>query len=447
MKSAVIDEFHEFDSSVVIKSTEYFNHSYSPDLVASWPHDPTVPARYIYLRATSEPRYLLEDIDLISDHHPIVFALDMPEEALVDHSTEIRQRSERSDTLIANPSGVEQFIGERSSRFLNLVSTAVTQGGRGLIDESTGTDYADTLTAGFDAALRVEPKRTGRAAHVLESILTQRHADRVTRLLQAAWVGAGGQLEDFPGSRELVGDIADEALQFLLEYSPITSLEFWRRLGNRVTLKQLCRLTLPEGSENLNLFMFANRNFLKARCCRVTVERDRLGEEEQRHLRWLLERNLLVLRGQDFTAHVAESVEDIARVRPDASDGLFVERFLHRAGGVFIDEVDLDAAGGGVRYTPPSAALIEEDETFGRLASTLGASAIVKKAGIFAPPGQHVTCDFTSKTATGRTSAKLNLSQLVFVALRMFHSMTEQDRAELEEMLAYEDPSGQLPLL
>jgi len=49
VKSVVISQFEALDTRVKIKSTDYFNHTFAPDLVLSWPWD-RMPERYVYLR-------------------------------------------------------------------------------------------------------------------------------------------------------------------------------------------------------------------------------------------------------------------------------------------------------------------------------------------------------------------------------------------------------------
>src|SRR5262245_6201042 len=75
IKQAIAQEIVALDPQVKVKTTEYFNHSYVPDLVAVWPSDSVTKERYIYLKFNSELAYLFDDLTLVQDHHPIIFGL------------------------------------------------------------------------------------------------------------------------------------------------------------------------------------------------------------------------------------------------------------------------------------------------------------------------------------------------------------------------------------
>ncbi|WP_460306084.1 hypothetical protein [Actinocorallia aurea] len=449
MKATITDELKALDSRISIKQTEYFNHSFVPDLVASWPHDPTVSERYVYLRIASRSDYLLEDIGLVADHRPIMFALGGLEPGFGDRSEEINHISAETNTLVADPAGVESLIGDRSSEFLALVSTAVTQGGRGAIDSLTGISASRTLHAGFEGALRINKSATGDAAQLLGSILDDRHAGRVMRLLQAAWVGAGGSMENFPGSRTFSGDISDEALQFLLEYSSIPNLDFWARLGRHVGLGQLCRLSLPEGSSNLDKFMLANISSVWGRSCRVSRDQPRLDDSESGpEYNWAIDRKLLALRGPRFTAFAAETVDEINKnVEADRADGLPINEFMSRASEFAVDEVEVGVNGGTIKYTPTSVVPISEDKTFRGLSRTLGLSAMIKRVGVVIANGRHLSCDLTSSTGTARTNSRLELAHLIRATVLITQDLTGAAQDWLSGVLAagsIEEPEDRL---
>ena len=59
IKAAVIDGLRMADSTVNVHSTDYFNHTFTPDLVMNWQRLGQE-ERYVYLRFNDNLRYLAE---------------------------------------------------------------------------------------------------------------------------------------------------------------------------------------------------------------------------------------------------------------------------------------------------------------------------------------------------------------------------------------------------
>ena len=73
IKNAVIAQLLASDDRVKVETTEYFNHTYAPDLILRW--NTGRPDRRVYLRTNTNPVYLLEDVDVVSANHPILIPL------------------------------------------------------------------------------------------------------------------------------------------------------------------------------------------------------------------------------------------------------------------------------------------------------------------------------------------------------------------------------------
>jgi hypothetical protein len=440
IKSTVIAELQALDPRMRLKTTEYFNHSYVPDLVASWPSDPASSERYIYLRLNSEAERLLEDIELVQENHPIIFGLDETRRASDNGPERLEQTSRDTNTLITDAWGVERFIPDPSSRFLRLVATAVAQGGRGILDRPAAANASNSLAQGFEGALHTRELPTKRAVGTIATLLNERHAGRITRLLQAVWIGAGGRLEDFPWQRSLVGDVADDALQFLLEYDDIVDQSFWRRLGRLVTVAQLARLDLPSGSGNLDRLVQSNLDLLWARSCRVRSEDDRLSPEIRSELFWFIDSHLLGLKGAGFAAYLAEHADELSRVRADVGDGISIGELLTRSVDVAVNEAELSTGDRVITYASETEADVVHDQQLARIAETLGSEVLVKRVGVTLNRARHLSCDFTTATATGRTSSQLTLPELLTSAVPLLRRLPADEREELLAMLSTPPP-------
>jgi hypothetical protein len=74
IKHAVRNEVSAVDPVVEAHFTDYFNHSIAPDMVLRWPGEGR--ERFLFVRPTGDPGWLLNDLRLISDFHPLVFSLE-----------------------------------------------------------------------------------------------------------------------------------------------------------------------------------------------------------------------------------------------------------------------------------------------------------------------------------------------------------------------------------
>lgn len=461
VKDVVIAELRALDPAVRLRKTQYFNHSFAPDLIASWPTDEEIPDRYIYLKISSQPDYLLEDVNLIADQRPIIFGLSPAPVGTGPVLHEIQRTSQESNTLVTDADGLSELIEHRDSRFVSLASNAVAQGGRGVFNEDSGAVAAKSLEAGFRGALAVDAEPTLSARKTINTLLDTQHANRMTSLLEAAWVGGGGQLRDFPGRTNILArsHIGDEGLQFLLEYDEIDDNAFWERIGRQTSIHQLGRLRLPDGSTNLEHFIRANIHSIAVRACRV-LEAQQIGlhAEPQSVLRWFVDRGrrLLALRGGDFTAYFGANVTELNGVRRRRESGISIPELDARAQTSVITDVELTSGAGKRTVTIQSndrtdlaadLAARESFPEFGR--DTSPAVVMVKRAGAAlnrsaSARDRVLTCDFRTATAFRRTSSKLSLAELVGVGIPLLHRVADIDRSAIQQAIRREEEQGML---
>ncbi|MBO4140069.1 hypothetical protein J5U46_07915 [Micromonospora tulbaghiae] len=444
VKDTVIRELTTLDPRMAIRRTEYFNHSFIPDLVASWPGNTRAGERYIYLKFNDEIDYLLDDMTLVKDSQPIIFGLsNTPRNEHGDRAGDLFRTSAESNTLVTDAAGVETLIGRGHSRFLDLATSTLTQGGRGLVDAPMAAQAIRNLNEGFDGARRTDSGLTRRATRTVEILFDPKHADRLNRLLQAVWIGSGGRLEDFPGRRDETAELSDEILQFLLDYEEIPDDEFWRRLGQRVTVGQLCRLAVPDGSRNLDRLMSINASFYWARACRIKRHESTLFAESGKAPHWAVDRGLLAYRAALYAAYLAESVEQADEVIPDHSGGIAVNELRLRAAGISLNALDFSAGGRTVKYASESEEDIADDEAISEIERSLHGHVLIKRAGITLDNGRRLSCDFTTNTVTGRTVSKPKIPELLYAAIALFRENTPSEKAVLNAIPGWEE-GGQL---
>ncbi len=430
IKSAVIANLRSSDEAVRIESTDFFNHTYAPDLVLRW--DGSKEERQVFLRTSTNPQYLREDIEVISERKPIL----MPLAPLRDqrHAEELGRESANARTLVADPESLHTFSADRRERpVLGLLSRAVLQGGKGLVDQSRARSTSDAVGLGFAGAQRAEVDQTRGAVEAAESLLDPSHADQFTRLLHAVWLGSGASPASFPGATDVRPDLDAESLKLLLEIAVAEDEEFWQRIGSGVSLANLCQIDMPASSANLQRLIRSNLDRFKAKSCRVSsaLSASEYGSEP----RWFTHSGILGYTTDRYRALFSVGSISTMDFMEEIEDGTVdLPELLDRASEaeVLISELVIEsAAGGQIDYTAPPFSqgieIILED-----LRGALGRGSSVRSAVISLGPTRHIKCDLTKRAAAGRTVAKIYLSEFMQSAIPLLRSLR---RSEIGEIL------------
>ncbi|MGW6565077.1 hypothetical protein [Streptomyces sp. NPDC054975] len=435
IKTVVAHELAQTDTRATVRKTDFFNHSFAPDLVLSWPNERE---RFVFLKSDTRPDVLRDDVAAIRKHDPIVFALDpVGEDPLRIGQEEDAARDD--DTLLADSRGMEVLIRSRYSEpVVGLASSAVLQGGRGLLTEREAESMASGVAAGFSGAKRLDSRATAAAVAQISGHFDKRRTSRLLRFLGAVWVGSGGTASNFPGEQEVSGDLDATALEFLLELPPINDYEFWRRIGRPLTLESVSRLRLENDSENLQYLIGSNLDVLHARACRILDRQRELGEDESTEFRWTLEREMLCLRGPSSSTYFAGKVDEL-RVEAQQGDGISLQELLRRAEQrrVPISELELATPTRTVSYATVNRDDVAHDEELINLSRTFSATAYVQTAVASLFGSRPLVCDFPSRTGKGRTAAKFPLGIFAPVALTLLTSLTEEEREALNHVTRY----------
>ncbi|MEV4824016.1 hypothetical protein [Micromonospora sp. NPDC049274] len=438
VKEIVAAEFHTLDPRVEIKFTEYFNHTFAPDLVLRWPGASGSHERYVYLKYNSEIEFLLDDLRMVENNRPILLGLEAQNWRDPESAKELALASKESDTLVTDPAGVETLAEQSNNKFFRLVGSAFAQGGRGLVNERIARLATMSLQAGLQGARAVEQQPTAVAAMLVQELLRSEYAGRIVRLLQAIWVGSGGRLEEFPGDRSLDEYIPDDALQFLLEMEVIDDKFFWDRVGQRVTVAQLNRLKLPDGSPNLELLMLVSRHRLWARACRVRSEQPVLSDEVRDKPYWVIDRHL-ALKWPRFVAYLAATVDQLEDVPENRHDGLRFLELTQRASGMIISDLEWSSDGRILRYSSEDHEDVAHDPAVWEFERGLGAYALIRRAGITLPSRKQLYADFMTNTVGGKGGTKLVLSELLPPSLQLLRDLTNEENEQLVEQSSAPD--------
>ncbi|MGA5652652.1 hypothetical protein [Streptomyces seoulensis] len=445
IKNVVARELAQTDTRATVTKTDFFNHSFAPDLVLSWPNERE---RFVFLKSDTRPAVLRDDVAAIRKHDPIVFALDpVDEDPLV--TNDYQSPALGDDTLLADTRGMEVLIESRFSEpIVGLASSAVLQGGRGLLTEREAEAMASSVAAGFSGAKQLDVGATAASVAQISGHFDQRRTSRLLRFLGAVWVGSGGTAASFPGEQDVAGDLDGTALEFLMELPPIDDFEFWRRIGRPLTLESISQLQVENDSENLQHLVESNLDVLHARACRILERQPELGEEESAGFRWRLERQMLCLRGSRFSTYFAGKVDEL-KVEPQEAESISLRELLRRAEQrrTPISELELATPTRTVSYATVNRDDISHDEELLRLSNTFSSTAYVQTAVASLFGTRPLVCDFPNRTGKGRTAAKFPLGTLAPVALSLLTSLTADESEALNHVTRYYDEVQRQPTL
>jgi hypothetical protein len=449
IKRAVTNEIRAADPSVSVTFTDYFNHSFAPDIVLRWPTENR--ERLLFVRPNPSERWLLNELKLVSSHRPLVFTLaDLPQEGVSPEPSEERKVLEKearaSDTWITDPSGMAAVSSVRAKEpSLGLLSQALVRGGRGVSGSEQITDLTDKTAAGFAGSSQLSEQLTRQAVEAIENSLDAEQSGRLTRVLRAVWEGNGGASSRFPKTLS-VGQLTDDDLSYLLGAMSDAPTDFWRRIGATITTVQLGRLRIQDPSENLQALVLANLESLTAKGVRAIDEPLRLEESDQIP-RWLVAKGCLALRGLNWTAYLAaRRAEEMPPADDARAPDLTALKRRATEGRAPITQIQFGRDDRSVTYESKDGTDVLDDRGLQQVAGDLKITT-VEKAVAALEGDRSIGIDFSQKTAIGPTSAVFPLGSLIRSVLPLVSDFEEDDlamiRSALEPRVSDEATGGQ----
>ncbi|MFT4284018.1 MAG: hypothetical protein QM598_04215 [Protaetiibacter sp.] len=441
VKSIMIRHLVGLHSGAEVRATNFFNHTFAPDITLSWP-DTTQPERRVFLRFPDRPQLIADGI-----------AHDLPEGSVVLGLGELEQRAEAPalaetsrarDTLVMDPRGLETL--ERSAddnRGRTVVTTAVTKGARGLFGATKVDQVASALSEGIEGAARADVDVTALAAETSQRDFTPRQAVSLEHLLQTYWIAGGASATEYPGQFQPGIKIGVDELRLLLDSLDIDDMPFWRSLGSDVSLETVFAVGSTSNPANLARLIRANIDRFTAKAAWVRLE-SRLREPDEPDFDWVLENDLLRLLGPDFSAYFARKKKRFATLSAqNRRQGVTPAALLERGQGLGIREVVLADDRSRIAFSTDD---ITEDARTADLAQSFGPDARIARAIATLPSGTHVTIDFEDSTAVAVTNSNPPLDGLAHTAVTALVELTDDHAAALAEFLELppEIPSDEL---
>ena len=439
VKQLLCDELARVDPDARIHRTEYFNHTYVPDVVLKW--DGRVP-REVFLRFVSTPPRLLADVDLIGASGPVIFDLspaaprarEVAELASVSSATQ--QASERSPQLLITDSEATQHVrpDDAENMVERLVVANLLRSGRGKLDESTAETTVLASRAGYNGAIAAEPDDVRAAVAAAGRLLDPDTERRVERTLQLLWWVGGGAPEEFPISvpddMELNPSDTQDFLREVFAERVIEDSAFWSRLADRLNFDTL--VEVGEVTQSANLHQLMNQLAGRLKLSHVVLDKHERPFPPFDQLAWALEDQFLCLRGPEWECRFTPHGNRFSQRRDEGRPVPLAEADRLSA-AYLVEEAKIDEA---ARQVVLSRKAVDPDQQLGRslrdLAVGFADDAAVRTIAVLLGDSL-VTADFDRMMVGADPDATVR--RMATIATRLLAALDGSDEAELAAFL------------
>lgn len=427
LKTLVANELLATDPRGELRFTEFFNHSFAPDMILSWSGDAR--ERQVFLRTNNDPLWLAEDLHWLAQCRPIVISV-APDWPADESLFELSNTANRLDTLVTDIGGLNG-IHPQDGAVVNHLAHAVVRGGRGLLNEEGALNVSDAIVGGFTGASQLDRVLTEGAVEAAAIVLEPLEAGRLTRVLQAVWEGNGGRLADFP-ALTVAGALAPDDLELLVEIAATDSLAFWRDVGRQLTLSDLISLTMSDPAGNLQSLVTANLDVLQARAM-VVLDDPLHPAETGRVPRWRIEGECLALTGWGWTAYFAASRDDLPPPEDQPDVPLQELRIRSHASRLRISNIQVRRPDLAITFEATGSRNVIDSKDVQDLAGRDDAVAVSATVGLRS--SRRLTCDIRRGVAGGQTSATFDMREFCESALPLLRDISRQQAEEMRSIL------------
>ena len=439
VKQLVCDELARVDPTAAVHRTEYFNHTYLPDVVLDWDE---VRPREVFLRFASAPRRLLADVDRIGASGPVIFDLShAASQRVVDDrasaSSAAQEASEHSPELLITDSEATPHVRPKKAKNMleRLVVGNLLRSGHGNLDEPTARSTVSTSRAGYDGAIATDPESVRAVVAVGQRLLDQDTEHRVARTLQLLWWAGGGAPEEFPISvpddMELNPSDTRDFLRAVFEGKQVIEDDaFWSRLADRLSFDTLVGVGDVAHSENLHRLMRQLAERLKL--SHVILDR-RVGPFQSfDRLAWRIENRFLCLRGPEWECRFTPRGNRFSQRK---HQGLPVSLYdaLSRSEDFLVEEAEIDEA---TRQVVLSRKAVDPAQRLGKslydLADGFNYGATVRTITVLLGDSL-IRADFDRMMVGAEPDATVR--SMAVVATRLLAALDGHDEAQLAAFL------------
>jgi hypothetical protein len=245
----VANGLRSLDPALEIRTTDYFNHSYVPDLVLRWGSDAQRQERHLHLRYRVSDVAFEQDLRLLHDGNPVF--LGMTDEGRLEDAVWQDREPNLNGTLVSQSGALDQFARTNNAdRRGTRATRQIIRAGHGAVDrEDAGVISARYLRAlqqidAQDARDEQAEEPVREALATLSEVLAEGAEIEVERALQSEWIRHGRDPDSFPGRDPWRPELLDteamrEVLLALLESPRPVPSEVWIRNVSHIPVEKI----------------------------------------------------------------------------------------------------------------------------------------------------------------------------------------------------------------
>jgi hypothetical protein len=421
-----------------IVRTDFFNHTYVPDLLMTWSSGAHRSERRVYLRASGDPGLLASDVQLLGrEQQPLVVPL--AQLGTGPAREQLEAVAEERHTLVLDPSGLGALPARTPTRTPTaLASDAIVEGGRGIMGAGQVDRFLYAVGTGVEAAREGRTELTRLALSQVSRHTVPDVSRRMSTLMAAMWQGSGRSLSEFPVSVPHLASLDETSLSLLLASPEIRDAGFWRRIRPLVDARTLLRTDITDTPNLQHLMRSAVQTWKGHVCMVVEPESARTGGA----WRWVIENGHLGLHGPGFVAYVASSRKDLHA--PEEFGAPLLAEVRERAArfAIPLTSIRMLMTNRSIGYDAPGEDVTHDPQLDG-ISAALGQEEGVIEAQALTSTRTPLRCNFVSRIASPPGArALVPFVELLGTTLRLFLGLTAEEAAQLEHLLDSGEPTS-----
>lgn len=378
VKEAVANEVVSLSPDAKVVSTEYFNHSYMPDLVVEWQDAGKPDHRPVFIRNSLRPS-IVDDVDALATREPVVVSLAStsatpPEVAALRRRALSAHRVLVTDVVslaeMAAPSDPDGRAGV-GEPLVRLVQTNLIKGGRGLLTTNDAERLIRSATPTAEhGRISNDFLRTFQAS--ADETFTSDSALRLYRAAELLQFGSSPEGVEL-GVPEFGGSLSDAELQVLLPYllqdpTAANKLGLWTHIGSMMSLERLEDMSIPLAGIDVSPLVIPNSAKWTAKRAQLVInnEADEVGDQGEPGPTDTQDMPIWEVRNQMLTAEVGRwrvfVTTDARRLRGrDGSLTAHWDDISSLLRGFALDAVDLRGVSRSIRVSAEQSGDVSED--------------------------------------------------------------------------------------
>jgi hypothetical protein len=225
---------------VEVRTTDYFTHTFVPDLVLAWGPEDRRLQRNVHLRFVVSDNAFLDEVDFLASTAPMFLGL-LDTNPIADLTSGNGAADRRADTLVTQSASVDALQeGQARDQRTVTATREVVRGGRGSIGPDLATQLIDQYHQSLQAieilkdAETEAADSTRTALTLLRDALRSREFAAVENDLRSRWIRQGGDPFTFPAAtswdpQAVTREELGEVLNSLLDSGRDVPVETWSR--------------------------------------------------------------------------------------------------------------------------------------------------------------------------------------------------------------------------